>query len=265
MQEHEMEIEFCGNRTKGNPSGGLCDEYRVSEIADGDDLLAAYRQIASAHPSHKPLFSLDDFSQACYTSGHACDSFDLDDTAGWPASRLPAELFEEGMYVGEFSTKAEFPLRARNFAKLVSGATFEDACRHGLTLDADGVDEWLASQEDVVSLLDQPLSALVVPAELACDALAALPNGYFTSDLNPRLNAAVARHFSQAHGYELMGVGASYLGFLRETPPGETAAHAIATDFCALYNVSEEGRPAFIHIVTQAIANRPWLWLRYTE
>lgn len=260
-----MDIEFCGSQAKGNPSGGLCDEYRVSEIADGNDLLAAYRQIRSAHPGCKPLFSLDDFSQACYTSGHACHYFDLDDTTGVAADSLPAELFEEGGYVGEFSTQAEFPIRVRNFAKLASAATFADACQHGLTLDQEGFDEWLACQEDVVSLLDQPLSALVVPAERASDALAAFPNGYFTSDLGPGLNAAVARHFSQAHGYELMGVGASYLGFLRETPPDEPAAQAIATDFCALYNVSDDARGAFMIAVQQAIVNRQWLWLRYTE
>lgn len=28
-----MEIKFCGNATSGNPSEGLCDEYRLSGIA----------------------------------------------------------------------------------------------------------------------------------------------------------------------------------------------------------------------------------------
>ena len=150
-------------------------------------------------------------------------------------------------------------------AELVAGSSFEDACAHGLTLDQPALQEWMDYQDNPVSLLDQPLSALLVPVEHACQALAAFPNGYFSCDLGPAQNYALARHFAQAHGYELMGVGASYLGFLRAAPADLHVANAVAKDFCALYNTPDENRQAVISAVVQAIRERTHLWLRYVE
>lgn len=104
-----------------------------------------------------------------------------------------------------------------------------------------------------------------MPVQHSCQVLAAFPNGYFTSDLDPAKNFAVARHFSEAHGYELMGVGASYIGFIRAEPPDTSLANVVAQDFCALYNTNDEDLQARISAVAQAISGRTYLWLRYVE
>lgn len=260
-----MDMKFCGSTSNANPSGGLCDEYRLSDVSSLADLAAAYRRIAADHPGFRPLFSLDDFPQARYTSGHARMSLDLDSTTGFDITGLPAECFKDGEYLGYLSTKAEFAICLHNFRKLTAAVSFDDACAHGLTLDDEGLQEWIGYQNDPVSLLDQPLSALVVPVEHPHEALAAFPNGYFSCDLGPALNFAVARHLSSAHGYELMGVGASYLGFLRATPPDVQTVNAVAADLCALYNTDDENRQALADAVTQAIAGRTHLWVRYVE
>lgn len=260
-----MDIKFCGNGADANPSQGLCDEYRLSNIASLAELAEARRQIAADHPGCTPLFSLDDFAQARYTSGHARMNMALDDVDGLDISSLPAECFEDGQYLGYLGTKAEFFICLHNFRKQTATVSFDDACAHGLTLDDEGLQEWIGCQNDPLSLLDQPLSALVVPVEQPPEALAAFPNGYFTCDLSPALNFAVARHLHSAHGYELIGVGASYLGYLRAAPPDAEAAKAIAADLCALYNAGDADRQALADAFAQAIEGRPHLWLRYVE
>lgn len=75
----------------------------------------------------------------------------------------------------------------------------------------------------------------------------------------------LARHFSELHGYELMGVGASYIGFIRAEPPDISLADRVAKDFCALYNTGDESLPAQVRVATEAISGRRHLWLRYVE
>ena len=260
-----MDIEFRGNGMRENPSVGTCDEYGVSGLTSVEDLTEARRRIAELHPGFKPLFSLDDLHQARYTSGHVRNNLGMDDATEQDIAGLPPECFEQGLYIGYPTTKAEFAICLRNFTRLVAGTSFEDACAHGLTLDEQALQAWIGYQNNPVALLDQPLSALLVPVEQSCQALAAFPNGYFTCDLDPAKNCAVARHFSEAHGYELMGVGASYLGFIRAAPLDMSRTDAVAKDFCALYNTGIEDLPARISAVAQAVCGRTHLWLRYVE
>ncbi|BBP64489.1 hypothetical protein PHLH5_20300 [Pseudomonas sp. Cab53] len=260
-----MDIQFRGHAMPHNPSAGTCDEYSVSGISSFDDVHGAYQHIAARHPGTKPLLSLDDLHQARYTCGHARDNLGLDSASEQDIAGLPPECFENGEYLGYPTTKAEFAIGYRNFMNLVAATSFQDACAHGLTLDTTALQEWEAYQQDPVSLLDQPLSALVVPVEQSYQALAAFPNGYFTCDLDPAQNFAVARHFALTHGYELIGVGASYLGYLRAEPPAPEEALAVAADFCALYNTRDEDRETVIARVMAAINGRTHLWLRYVE
>ncbi|CRM42727.1 hypothetical protein [Pseudomonas sp. 52 E 6] len=79
------------------------------------------------------------------------------------------------------------------------------------------------------------------------------------------MQGGLARHFSELHGYELMGVGASYIGFIRAEPPDISQADRVAKDFCALYNTGDESLPAQVRVATEAISGRRHLWLRYVE
>ncbi|QJI45552.1 DUF4253 domain-containing protein [Pseudomonas sp. ADAK2] len=250
---------------RDNPSVGTCDEYGVSGITSFDDLAEARRKMAESPPGFIPLFSLDDLHQARYTSGHVRNNLGIDDASEQDIAGLPPECFENGEYIGYPTTKAEFAICLRNFTNLVAATSFEDACAHGLTLDERAQQEWISYQNNPISLLEQPLSALLVPVQQSCQALAAFPNGYFTSDLDPAKNFSVARHFSEAHSYELMGVGASYIGFIRAEPPDTSQAKVVAKDFCALYNTGDEELQARISAVAQAIFGRTYLWIRYVE
>ncbi|WP_246475147.1 hypothetical protein [Pseudomonas folii] len=260
-----MDLEFRGNGMRDNPSLGTCDEYGVDGVTSFDDLAEARRKIEELHPGFKPLFSLDDLHQARYTSGHVRNNLGMDDASEQDIAGLPPECFENGEYIGYPTTKAEFAICLRNFTKLVAATSFEDACAHGLTLDEPALQEWICYQDNPVSLLEQPLSALLVPVQQSFYALAAFPNGYFTSDLDPAKNFAVARHLSEADGYELMGVGASYIGFIRAEPPDAALANIVAKDFCTLYNTSQEDLKARTSAVAQAVCGRTYLWLRYVE
>ncbi len=62
-----------------------------------------------------------------------------------------------------------------------------------------------------------------------------------------------------------MGVGASYLGFIRAEPSDTPLADNVAKDVCSLYDTSDEALQARISAVAQAISRRTRLWLRYVE
>ncbi|MBD8494301.1 hypothetical protein IFR09_26080 [Pseudomonas syringae] len=260
-----MDIRFCGNNTPGNPAEGICDEYRLSAIERFDELLDAWRKLGAEHPGHHILLSLDDPGQARYTSGHVRNNLYLDEVKPQDLVGLPAECFEKGEHIGYLTTKAEFPICLRNFMALVADVSFADACAFGLTLSDESLQEWIDYQAQPLSLLDQPLLALVVPVEHASQALAAFPNGYFEPDLGPAHNHAVAQRFFLQHGYALLGVGASYLGFVRAEPASPAVAQALAEDLCALYNTDQAQRPARLAAFAGAIIGCRHLWLRYVE
>lgn len=258
-------MTFLGNGRMNNASLNTCDEYRLEAIDSIEALFDACQQIAAQHPGCRPLLSLDDWPQARYTSGHARHQLDLDEVGPQDLDGLPAECFENGEHIGYLSTKAEFPICLRNFLRHAAHVSFDDACAHGLTLDEQALQAWSAYQQAPLTLLDQPLLALVVPVAQACEALAAFPNGYFESDLGPAQNFAVARHLADRHGYQLIGVGAAYLGLLRAEAADAAVAEAVAADLCRLYNVPEQEQAALSAAFVAAVDGRRHLWLRYVE
>lgn len=78
-----MNIKFLGHDETHNPSGGLCNEYRIDEIESLDCLIDFYHQKSQEYSNQRILLTLDDVSQACYTSGHARMTYDLADTMVW--------------------------------------------------------------------------------------------------------------------------------------------------------------------------------------
>lgn len=84
--------------------------------------------------------------------------------------------------------------------------------------------------------MDQHILVKIVPVSKSYEAICGFPNGYFSSDLNPFENYAVAKHLHDKYGYEFFGIGASLLGFIRNHPLEEQEAAALVTDLIALYN-----------------------------
>ncbi|PRA33691.1 hypothetical protein CQZ99_10280 [Pseudomonas poae] len=62
-----------------------------------------------------------------------------------------------------------------------------------------------------------------------------------------------------------MGVGASYLGFIRAEPSDTSLANNVVKDVCSLYNTRDEALQTRISAVAHAISRRTHLWLRYVE
>lgn len=244
----------------------LCDGVTATGVTDFAGVLRLHAELAANHPEYRVLVSLDQLGQACYTSGHACDAHRLDSVDGHDLSALPPECFEDGDHIGSFTTPAEFPLRLRNLWQRAADLTLDDV-RHHLPWETPG---------DCNSLLHingEPNKALAlsrgdhviaqfVPVDRAADALAALPNGYFTPDLNPMQNHVLALHLETRFGLALFGVGASLLGFRRETPLATAEAEALAALLCGLY---AETPPTAVPALAQMLAGRSWLLLRYTE
>jgi hypothetical protein len=244
----------------------LCDGVVAKGVADFASVLRLHADLAIAHPGCRVLVSLDQLGQACYTSGHACDHHELDSVEGHDLSALPPECFEDGDHIGSFTTPAEFPLRLRNLWRLAAAVSLDDV-RHHLPWETPGDANSLLhinGAPDAALALGRKdeLIAQFVPVERAADALAALPNGYFTPDLNPMQNHVLALHLENHFGLALFGVGASLLGFRRDAPLSEDEGAELAAQLSGLY---AETPPAAVPALAQLLTGRHWLLLRYTE
>jgi hypothetical protein len=242
----------------------LCDGVTAHNLGSFAALLALHARLQAEHPKVRVLATLDDLGQACYTSGHATDAIELDDVAGHDLSGL-GDLFEDGEHRGYLSTPAEFPIRLANLR----------ARAGGIDLDrVKGVLDWETSGDanDLITVNCDPEAALriaqeavlfqFVPVTIAADAIAAFPNGYFSSDLDPMQNYAFARHLEAEYGLQLFGIGSRFLGFRRDEALGSDMALRLARDLAAFYAGARENA---IAVLADLMSGRDWLLIRYTE
>lgn len=246
----------------------ICDGVIAEQVADFAALRAVVRDLQAKYPDARVLATLDDAGQAVYTSGHAIEKHRLDDTEGHDLSRLGPECFEDGEHCGYLTTPIEIPIGLANLQARAAQTTFADAA--GLLGWEAADDEGPATPDAVMREPDVALRTAAqpefhfqfVPVSVAADALAALPNGYFACDLTPMQSYAVARHLEQHHAMALFGVGASFLGFIRDGVLTANEAIALARDIVSLYG----GAPGdAVHRLADALTGRDWLLLRYTE
>lgn len=244
----------------------LCDGVTAKSLASFADLMALQARLQRERPDVRVLASLDDLGQAGYTSGHCIEVNDLDSIEGHDGSVLPAAAFEDGAYLGFLMSTAAFPIRLDNLRKAASGMEAGDAA---------GVLPWATPGDanDLVTVNRDPERALriareaevvfqFVPVKAASEAIAAFPNGYFSSDLTPMQNLAIARRLETAYDLALFGIGSRFLGFRRGEPLDEIQAQAVAEDLMAIY----EGAPPGAARELAAVLNgRTWLLFRYTE
>lgn len=242
----------------------LCDGLTARHVGSFAALFDLHARLQAERPGMRVLVTLNDRVQAEYTSGHAIDSHDLDATDGHDLSGLGPELFEDGRHRGYLTTVAEFPIRLAN---LRAAAVEIEAMR--------GVLDWATPPDlnDPVTLnrdaeaalridLEKEVLVQFVPVDSAADALAAFPNGYFASDLDPMQSHALARHLEGRYGLALFGVGASVLGFRRAEPFDAATAQMLARDVAGLYSgTPPDGAAALADLLTA----KDWLLLRYTE
>jgi hypothetical protein len=246
----------------------LCDGVIAENVPDFATLRVIHTRLQAERPAMRVLATLDDPDQAGYTSYHAIDTHDLNRTEGHDLSALSPECFDGGEHLGYFTTPDEFPFQLANLRALTTDMTLADA--RGVLFWQGGAVDGPTFPDTVMHDPDAALGVkrlrevqfLFVPVTSAADALAAFPNGYFSADLNPLQNHALARHLEERYGLALMGVGASYLGFVRDGPLSPDEAAALAEDLVSLH---AEAPPFAAERLAGALAGKDWLLLRYTE
>lgn len=244
----------------------LCDGLSARHLSSFAGLLDLQQRLQAERPNIRVLASLDNLGQACYTSGHGADHHGLDDTEGHDLSGLSPEAFDEGEHRGYLSTPSEFPIRLANLRRLAADVGLDQIA---------GVLPWSTDDDanDLVSINRDPDEALQIaeeglvvflyaPVQAGADAIAAFPNGYFSSDLDPMQNYALARHLEAKFGLVLFGIGSRFLGFRRATALTDHAAEQLCAELVGLYS---DAPPGAAQTLARLITGRTWLLIRYTE
>lgn len=241
--------------------GNLFDIYKIEGCASFNDLIALYNKFRENNRGKSVLLTLDDLGQAEYTSTHAKMMHDLDDTEGYDLSALDAAAFEDGEHIGYLSTPSEFFIRKQNFLKQAGNVDYADVSDRGLTIEEAEVRLLTAINTSPMTYLDKQLLLGVVPVERGYEAICGFPNGYFSGDLNPFENYALAKRFYDKYGYELFGIGASLLGFIGSKGLSDQQIREMAADLMALYDTQEGILTKLIEIIK---ANN-YFFIKYTE
>ena len=239
----------------------LFDSYIIENLPSFDALLEVYQQFRQDHPGKSVIVTLDDLGQAEYTSMHATMSHDLDNTEGHDLSGIDASAFENGEHIGYLSTPSEFFIQKENFLQQAKDIGFSDACDSGLTIETSEMELLEKIKKSPIDYLDRHILVKIVPVSKSYEAICGFPNGYFSSDLNPFENYAVAKHLHEHYGYEFFGIGASLLGFIRSRPIEEQEAAALVSDLIELYNSDESLYDKMLALVKDS----QYLILKYTE
>lgn len=191
-----------------------------ARLDDVSSLSAVAELIQHCEQEHKTFFlcTLDDVNQCCYTSMHASHSDLLS---------VDADYEDEPAYD---------LARLRHVAALLNseeGQIGWDTLHHSRS-DGD-IAALMKANADPDIILDDVVYLQRVPVERADLLIAGLPNGYFSCDWSTLQNYAVIRRFSAQYSYRFFGLGASWLGFWRESPLSGAQAQSVIEDLKHLY------------------------------
>lgn len=226
---------------------------RIGNPASYEQVRERVDALRAEDPAHQYLFTLDELDQCLYTSGHAGDgderlardwTVDLD----WDD---PVQVAGHELAVLEH--------RVRVLAAATDSQAWSDALGE-LVLDADDVAALARVNADPSLVLDDVVYVQRVPVARPDLLLAALPNGYFSGDLDTFDNHAVARRLASEHGYRYAAMGAQWLAFERSAPATAEQARAVVADLAELYAVDRVWDP-----LERAITGATHLLLGYTE
>jgi hypothetical protein len=232
-----------------------CDGVTLRGVSDFEALLAQHRMMSADVAPLRVLCSLDDLSQAEYTSGHTTVLHELYD---WSDDEEPATPpLRNDMALQTCLLRIMALAGASDFSSLSNRLAWVGASEGESVTDANG------APDTVLRLAqEREIRLQFVPVNSAADVIAAFPNGYFSCDLSPMDVWLLARHFEERHALELFGIGASWLAFRRCGPFDEARAVAAARDVVALYSdAPADAGP----LMASLLMRQPWLLLRYTE
>ncbi|MFJ1758895.1 hypothetical protein ACIOD2_01180 [Amycolatopsis sp. NPDC088138] len=225
---------------------------RLDEVATFTELLEILADLRIEHGPARILCTLDDVNQCAYTSGHASEDDRLWFDDGDPDEDDPA------------ARRRADDARAAHVAAALddrgSRVEWDDLPGERLGGEAD-VAALVAVNRNPDGLLDDVVLVQRVPVSRDDLAVAAIPNGYFTSDWNVFQNHAIIRRMAE-HGYRHIGIGASLLGFDRAAAPSAEDANAVVADLKHLYGAP--GAAGWTELAT-LLPRRGLLLLGYTE
>lgn len=226
----------------------------VREVTTFSNLLDLVRSEQAAHPEVSIFITLDDLGQALYTSMHATESDALEidtDDLDFLGDPQAEEVRELRQFAHTSAQLAEPDLR-QSWADL-------RGTREGT---ANTIDALVAINDNPVEVLDDVLILMHVPVEDVTAAIAAIPNGYFSDDWNVFQNHAVARRLAHEYGYRPLGIGASWIGFIRDVPLSDEDADRLVGDLTEIYGSPDAPGWARLGVV---LTGQTALFLGYTD
>ncbi len=259
----DLECNLLDNRDIDVFSTFLCDAYALTGPISLATLESFVRSKIAQHPDSTLLATLDWLDQAAYTSGHATNAGDLDSIEAHDLSNIDADAFEYGEHIGYLSTKSEFPIRLSNLNSRAGSTTFDEACGKIPWQSENDRHDFFQMNTNFGIQLEEKSFVQIVPTSQPHEAIAAFPNGYFTSDLSPCQNYAISERFHRRYGYSLFGIGASYISFMRDALLPENLSTELARDISRIYG--EDTNLKLIDQIRNCIADNRILVLRYSE
>ncbi|MGV3697976.1 hypothetical protein [Flavobacterium sp.] len=239
----------------------LFESYLIKGCGSFDKLLEVYQEYKKNNPDKSVIITLDNLDQAEYTSTHAILFNDLDNIEGHDLSNVDSAAFENGEHIGYLSTPSEFFILKENFFKQTKEMDFSGACDRGLSIESEELSMLEKVNTSPLDYIDKQIILKVVPVKNSYDAIAGFPNGYFSSDLNPFENYAVAKRLYEKYGYELFGIGASLMGFINNNFLNDDQATELITDLAELYDADVE----LFHRLLGIVKSNKHLFIKYTE
>ncbi len=244
----------------------LCEGYRL----DGNFTLTEIHQylceLRSKHPQDILLATLDDVYQSAYTCYHSQDTHDLDSVISYDPSHLPATAFEDHQgdtkHIGYLSLTEEFPIRYSNFMKKASQANITSLTA-SLPWKMKGHDKSIVTDDDIKNFPREKISFIqIVPVRTSPEAIAAYPNGYFVDDLNPFQNYILSKQMLDGFGFNLFGIGATYLGFMRDTLITKGEADQLGLFLAGIYYGYENNEP-LDNIISKQLIGKSEFYIAY--
>ncbi|KGK29811.1 MULTISPECIES: hypothetical protein [Cellulophaga] len=239
----------------------LFDSFLIENLNSFDEFIEIYEKYKHNNSDKTIILTLDDLGQAEYTSGHSIHSNDIDETEGYDLSGLDKACFENNEHLGYLSTPSEFFIRIGNFLKQTKDIDFKSVCERDLTIDEDEISILEKINLSPFEYLDEQIILKIVPVKKPYEGISGFPNGYFESDLNPFENYALSKHLFEKYNFELFGIGASFLGFIRNEKLGENKVKELIIDLSKLYKTTESAFDRFSEI----IKDKNYLFIKYIE
>lgn len=227
--------------------------FAVSSLREVADFMAGL----SISPNTLFIATMDDFSQCCYTSMHASmndllyvDGVDID--------------FEDSQQLLAYELKNVQHIAAQ-LDNLDLQVSWESMASLLLTSPKE-IEILLEVNSNPALVLDDKVCIQRVPLPAARSdlSIAGLPNGYFSCDWNVFQNHCVIRRMIELYDYRFVGLGATWLGFVRSKPLSVMEADLVLADMRHLYGTHEEATEVW-NSLHDVLIQQTTLMLAYGE